>query len=194
MEPVNVYLTYCAIKAHFGEGDYDFHKFGGKSKVSRGSFYKRSDRSFFVRLSKKYTEYSDIKNFLVANFVRSNRKGWIGEFSQDVYEDWKKHIQSLSYHFEQELLPHVDDFEKLFEVPEGSHPLLMREYFGKRVSLETLIILDELVQYQKNWDKKMSEDLFWQDVKKLMNDYRKFLTIPKEKCKIVLINLIQKEQ
>ena len=67
MEPVNVYLTYCAIKAHFGEGDYDFHKFGGKSKVSRGSFYKRSDRSFFVRLSKKYTEYSDIKNFLVAN-------------------------------------------------------------------------------------------------------------------------------
>ena len=70
----------------------------------------------------------------------------------------------------------------------------MREYFGKRVSLETLIILDELVQYQKNWDKKMSEDLFWPDVKKLMNDYKKFLTIPKETCKIVLINLIQKEQ
>ena len=93
----------------------------------------------------------------------------------------KKHIQSLSYNFEQELSPHVDDFEKLFEVPEGSHPLLLKEYFGKRVSLETLIILNELVQYEKNWDKKMSEDLFWPDIKKLMNDYRKFLTIPMRK-------------
>ena len=33
MEPVDVYLMYCAIKAHFGESDYDFHKFGGKSNV-----------------------------------------------------------------------------------------------------------------------------------------------------------------
>ena len=74
MEPVDVYLTYCAIKAHFGEGDYNFHKFGGKSKVSRKSFYKRSDRSFFVRLSNRLKEYDDIKNFLVANFVWSNRR------------------------------------------------------------------------------------------------------------------------
>jgi len=194
MEPVDVYLMYCAIKAHFGDSDYDFHKFSGKSKVSRDSFYKRGDRSFFVRLSKKYKKRDDIKNFLVANFVRASKKGWIGEFSQDIYEEWKKYMQSLSYSFEQELSPHVDDFEKMFEVPEGSHPILLKEYFGKRVSLETLIILNELVQYQKDWDKKMSEDLFWPDIKKLMNDYRKFLTIPKEKCKIVLINLIQKEQ
>ena len=49
-------------------------------------------------------------------------------------------------------------------------------------------------KYEKNWDKKMSEDLFWPDIKKLMNNYQKFLTMPKERCKIVLINLIKKEQ
>ena len=184
MESVDVYLLYCAIKAHFG----------GKSKVSRKSFYKRKDRLFFVKLANRLKEYDDIKDYLVANFVWASKKGWIGEFSDIVYENWKKHTQSLSYNFEQELSPHVDDFEKLFEVPEGSHPLLLKEYFGKRVSLETLIILNELVQYEKNWDRKMSEDLFWPDIKKLMNDYRKFLTIPKEKCRIVLINLIEKEQ
>lgn len=194
MESVDVYLLYCAIKAHFGEGDYNFHKFGGKSKVSRKSFYKRKDRLFFVKLANRLKEYDDIKDYLVANFVWASKKGWIGEFSDVVYENWKKHTQSLSYNFEQELSPHVDDFEKLFEVPEGSHPLLLKEYFGKRVSLETLIILNELVQYEKNWDKKMSEDLFWPDIKKLMNDYKKFLTMPKERCKIVLINLIEKEQ
>ena len=50
MESIDVYLMYCAMKAHFGKSDYDFVKFGGKSKVSRDSFWKRKDRSFFVKL------------------------------------------------------------------------------------------------------------------------------------------------
>ena len=45
MQPIDVYLTYCAMKAHFGTGGYDFSKYDGKSKVSRESFWKRNDRS-----------------------------------------------------------------------------------------------------------------------------------------------------
>jgi hypothetical protein len=186
-------LMYCAIKAHFGEGDYNFNQFGGKSKVSKDSFWKRKDRLFFVRVSRKYKEYDYIKDYFVSNFVKS-KNGWIGHFNEQIYEDWKKYMQSLTYNFEQELSPHVDDFEKLFEVPEGSHPLLLKEYFGKRVSLETLIILDELVQYVDDWDKRMWEDILWPDIKKLMTDYQKFLTIPKERCRMVLLKLIAKEQ
>jgi hypothetical protein len=193
MHPVDVYLMYCAIKAHFGEGDYNFNQFGGKSKVSKDSFWKRKDRLFFVRVSRKYKEYDYIKDYFVSNFVKS-RNGWIGHFNEQIYEDWKKYMQSLTYNFEQELSSHVDDFEKLFEVPEGSHPLLLKEYFGKRVSLETLIILNELVQYIDDWDKRMWEDILWPDIKKLMTDYQKFLTIPKERCRMVLLKLIAKEQ
>ena len=61
MQPIDVYLMYCAIKAHFGESNYDFHQFSGKTKVSRDSFYKRNDRLFFVRVSRKYKEYDYIK-------------------------------------------------------------------------------------------------------------------------------------
>lgn len=193
MHPIDVYLMYCAIKAHFGESNYDFHQFSGKTKVSRDSFYKRNDRLFFVRVSRKYKEYDYIKDYFVSNFVK-RRDGWVGNFKDDIYEDWKKYMQSVSYNFEQEVSPFADDFEKLFEVPENSHPLLLKEYFGKRVSLETLIILDELVQYVDNWDKKMWEDILWPDIKKLMIDYQKFLTIPKERCKMVLLKLIAKEQ
>ena len=74
MQPVDVYLTYCAIKAHFGEGDYDFHKFGGKSKVSIGSFYKRSDRSFFVRLSKNIRSIVISKTFLLQTLSGQTEK------------------------------------------------------------------------------------------------------------------------
>ena len=59
---------YCAMKAHFDKGDYDFIKYGGKSKVSRDSFYKRNDRIFFVKLTRKYKSKDDIQDYLLANF------------------------------------------------------------------------------------------------------------------------------
>ena len=33
MEPVDVYLMYCALKAHFGKGKYDYHKYGEKLRL-----------------------------------------------------------------------------------------------------------------------------------------------------------------
>ena len=54
MDTIDIYLMYCAMKAHFENKGYDFVKFNGKTKVSRNSFYKRNDRIFFVKLSRKY--------------------------------------------------------------------------------------------------------------------------------------------
>ena len=68
MEPSDVYLMYCALKAHFNS-DYDFFKYGGKTKISRDSFFKRKDRHFFVRISKKYREYDFIRDYFVSNFI-----------------------------------------------------------------------------------------------------------------------------
>ena len=31
-QSIDIYLTYCAMKAHFGKGDYDFVKFNGKTR------------------------------------------------------------------------------------------------------------------------------------------------------------------
>ena len=30
-QSIDIYLTYCAMKAHFSKGDYDFVKFNGQS-------------------------------------------------------------------------------------------------------------------------------------------------------------------
>ena len=64
MEPIDVYIMYCAMKAHFSRKDYDFYKYGGKTKVSRDSFYKRKDRHFFVKLSKKYKTEIEIETII----------------------------------------------------------------------------------------------------------------------------------
>ena len=66
-----------------------------------------------------------------------------------------------------------------------------KEYLGKRVSLETLIVLDELVGFTKTWNRRMAEDYIWYDLKKLMKNYKRFLTIDKNQYRIQLLKLIE---
>ena len=189
MEPIDVYLMYCAMKAHFSKNDYDFFTYKGKSRVPRNSFYKRKDRGFFVKLSRKYSE-EDLKNYLVANFIL-DRRGYIANFSNENYEQWKEKRNNFYNMFTDEIRPLVKNFNPLFEVKNSEHPILLKEYLGKRVSLETLIILDELVRFSKTWDNRMAEDYIWFDLKKLMNNYKRFLTIDKNQYRIQLLKLIE---
>ena len=146
MEAVEVYQMYCALKAHFAKGDYDFVKYNGKSSATKSSFWKRNDRHFFVRTSRKYKDKDTIKDYLLSNFIK-NQKGWLGDFSDENYVEWKKRMQSLTYTFKQEMTSLLEDnsFSDIFEIPKDTHPKLLKEHLGNRVSIEAMIILDNLV-------------------------------------------------
>ncbi len=189
MRAVDVYLMYCALKAHF-KGDYDYHKFSGQTKIKRESFFKRKDRIFFVKVGRKY-EDGEILDYFVANFIQ-NRNGYILNFNEKNYEDWLQRKKMFYQIFSQELEPHIKNFNPLFESKSGQHPTLLKEYLGKRISLETMIILDELVEFSETWDKDLSwDDFVWPDVKKLMNNYKGFLTINPNKYRMKLLTLIE---
>jgi len=190
MEPIDVYLMYCAMKAHFGKGDYDFVTYKGKTRIKRDTFYKRKDRSFFVKLSRKYKTEQEIQNYFVSNFIK-DKKGYIANFSDENYESWKLKRQGFFDMFEVEMKPLVEAFEDLFTVTNGQHPKLMREFLGGRVSLETVIILDELVNFGPDWNKQLEDDIIWIDLDNLMNNYERFLTIDQEQYKIRLLKLIE---
>ena len=190
MEPIDVYLMYCAMKAHFGKGDYDYIKYNGKTRISRKSFWKRKDRYFFVKISKKYSNSKVIQNWFLANFIQDKR-GYIVNFNNETYESWKNRHENFLDEFAMEMRPLVHNFEPLFEQKDYEHPKLLKEYLGKRVSIETMIILDELLEYGKKWDKNLSKDIVWPDIKKLMNNYKRFLTIDVKRCRICLLNLIE---
>ena len=190
MEPIDVYLMYCAMKAHFSKNDYDFLTYKGKSRVPRNSFYKRKDRIFFVKLSHKYEDYEDIKNYFVANFV-TERNGYIANFNNENYKIWKDRRSNFYDIFTEEIRPFVKDFNPIFKVKNSEHPFLLKEYLGKRVSLETLIILDELLEFTINWNRSLAEDYIWYDINKLMKNYKRFLTIDKNQYRIQLLKLIE---
>ena len=190
MESIDVYIMYCAMKAHFSRKDYDFNKYGGKTKVSRDSFFKRKDRHFFVKLSRKYKTDIEIKNYYISNFIK-DKKGYIANFSDDNYKSWLLKRSGFFEQFVMELSPYIKEFQPLFEVEGNNHPKLLKEFLGSRVSLETMIVLDELVEYGKNWDKLLEGDIIWIDLKKLMENYKGFLTINKNLYRMKLLKLIE---
>ena len=189
MQAVDVYLMYCALKAHF-QGDYDYHKFGGKTKTKRESYYKRKDRFFFAKTAVKYKD-TEVLNYFVSNFIH-DRSGYIANFTDKNYETWMNKRAMFYEIFSQEMQPFVKNFEPLFECESGQHPTLLKEYMGKRISLETMIVLDDLVEFSKRWDKELVwDDFVWPDVKKLMNNYKVFLTINTDKYRMKLLKLIE---
>lgn len=190
MEAIDVYIMYCAMKAHFSRKDYDFFKYGGKTKVSRDSFWKRKDRFFFVKLSKKYKTEIEIRNYLVSNFIK-DKSGYIANFSEENYNSWLLRRSGFFDQFIIEMKPFIKEFEPLFEVKNSSHPKLLKEFLGSRVSLETMLVLDELVSFSKKWDQQLEDDIVWVDLKKLMKNYKGFLTINKNRYRMKLLKLIE---
>ena len=190
MEPVDVYLMYCALKAHFGKSDYDYITYKGKTKIKRESFYKRKDRSFFVKISKKYDNPQD---YFLSNFIK-DRNGYIANFNDQNYESWKLKRQGFFEGFGVEMYPLVLSFEALFDIKNGNHPKLLKEFLGGRVSIETMIILNNLVNYSKKWDKQLEDDVVWPDLKKFMNNYKRFLTIDEKRYRMKLLKLIEESK
>ena len=194
-QSIDIYLTYCAMKAHFGKGDYDFVKFNGKTKVSRDSFWKRKDRVWFVMLGRKLNSYliESVEDYLLANFIVET-KGYIGNFNDQNYYDWMDRMSRLETLFKNEATKLFEDGTlDVLKVPDNSHPKLLKEYLGKRISLETMVILDGIFDYSSKWDRKMSDDVMWPDVKKLIENYKKFLTYQIDSCRMVVTNLTTME-
>ena len=188
MEAWEAYQMYLGLKLHFTT-DYDYTRYGGKTSATKASFLKRKDRSFFARVAKKYDEKA--LDYYVSNFVKSP-KGWLGDFKEEHYLEWSKNKQALTYNFITDmsfLFTIVDDFDSIFSCQNGQHPVLLKNFLAKRISVETMVILQGLLNYVRKWDKELQDDLIWPDSRRLIVKYSAFLDYDKEKCKTKLLKL-----
>ena len=195
MTPFEVYTTYLAFKNHFSKQNYDYFKYCGRSRASLQSFYKRKDRFFFERMSRQKND-DEIKAYFVANFTECDdpERLWIGEIirsGEDIYNNWLKKSQSLSYMFKEqcEIFISKDNFNDLFFCKKGNHPELLKRYLQKSISLETLVILNMILHYVKDFDKKMSDPV-WETVSLKIRKYEPFLNIDVEKYRKIIKEII----
>jgi len=192
--PFESYKTYLAMKQHFTKDKYDYHKYCGRSRASLNSFYKRKDRYFFEKISRSHPD-KEIEDFFVANFVSCDdpQTLWIGEIIRDgdqKFKQWQKKVQSLSYHFKQEVTDvFTDDFDSYFEIEDNKHPKILKEFFQKNLSLETLVIMDKVLGYKTKFDKRL-RDPVWNFVSMRMNKYAPFLNINVPRYRKILKEII----
>ena len=164
VDPYEVYIKYLALKSHFSDLNYDYFKYNGKVKAWRSTFDTRKDKYFFYKLSKK----KDPIEYLVANFIGSN-DFYIGNIRADesdqIYMDYKKRKESLSYVFKSDLSKMKENFNDNIVVPNNEHPYLLRLYMRGDISLETLTLINKCVNIFDYWDKELKDDIMWPDLK-----------------------------
>ena len=180
---------YMALKLHFTT-KYDYFKYNGKTKFTVAQFNKRKDKYQFVRLARKYSQ-EELVEYFCANLIKG--KQWIGDFSKDNWLEHQKVIQSLEYTYKNDLenlLTNGQKFDIIFECGQGSHPRLLKQYLGKKISLETMVILDKVLSYRENFDKAISETYIWPDISKRLEKYSPFVKIDVRKFRqITLTNV-----
>ena len=190
MTPLETYQSYLALKLHFG-GKYDYFKYGGKTSATLSAFEKRKDKYKFVKLSQKLSD-PQILDYYLANFIRG--KEWIGDFDQKNWLEHKKVNQSLEYVYKndiEKLLTITENFDILFKVGEGNHPKLVKAYLGKKISLETLVILEKILHYRKQFDAKISETYVWPKTSLLIKKYEPFLDIDVRAFRMKTLTLVK---
>ena len=180
--PFETYQTYLSMKSHFTNPKYDFFKYGGKSRATMTSFNKRKDKYWFEKTSRKYSD-QQILDFLLSNFVTTDNPQnlWIGEIinsGERTYAEWMKRQQSLTYLFKEQLneLLFNRNLNEVFDCSNNKHPIVLKRYLGGEISLETLMILEKVFSFVKNFDKKLTDPV-WETVSLKIKKYTPFINI-----------------
>lgn len=191
------FRLYYSIRLHFTT-NYDFFKYRGKTKKF-GNLDSKRGKNFIFRLEKKYGD--EFANFLVCMFASIKKEDvrlecLLTSENEKIYDKWKTRMQSLPYHFEQDLLFLRDldiPFNDLFKcsvikngVKSKSHPLILKHYIKNDINLETLIIIDITLGYFNHWDSVMGDDFLWKELHFKIKKYKPFLSISRDRYKEIL--------
>ena len=181
MEAFDVYRSYLALRLHFTTDKYDVIKQKGRVRATKQSFFKRNDLLSIRKIADTFSE-KEVVDFLVANFVSGDR--WGGVFNSEAksnYNDWKRRIESMTYTFTNDIDKLVFEIEKrqinfndIF-VNGNNHPILLKMYLRRDISMETMVILNDINNYVDILDKNLDNDIIWPDVSRLIKKYSPFL-------------------
>ena len=197
MTPIEVYKTYLAFKNHFTKEKYDYFKYRGRSRASTAAFHKRKDRYFFERMSRKKTE-QEIQNFFLANFTQTfDPQGvWIGliiDSGEKTYTKWSEQMDNLFEVFKSnaDRIVQEYDIEEFFSCKKGHSPIL-KEYLSSNISIEEMIIYENIFSYVKEHDSKLIDPV-WESVSLKIKKYIPFLNISMLQYKKHLIEQVQRK-
>lgn len=179
------YVKYLAMKKHFTDAKYDYHKYNGKIRASYDKFRTRNDAYFFAKLADR----ENPEKLLLSNLI-ANPNAWIRQILEDEGEDryvtWQRKMDSLTRVFKQDLKHLDENYQANFTSVDGQHPLLITLYLQRKIELETITILASISNIFPYWDEKVVDKIVAGDIIKLIRKYKPFLEIDEKKFKNVV--------
>jgi hypothetical protein len=194
----DLYGLYQAVKLHFNSDTYNFFQYDGKTRISVDAFQKRRDKFLFHRLARKYRD-EEMVPFLVSNFVHSDdnwTKSLLEEEAEQTYRNWKRITDSMSKIYEEDLrkIATKETFNDLFRVEDGQFPKLLVAFLQKDVTIETMVILNNIFNFIQIWDKKISDDIIYPKISRKVRKYGAFLNVNVDKYKKLTKEILTQDE
>lgn len=191
MTGYEAFCLYTSLKLHFNSNSYDYFKYHGKVNTSVDAFENRKDKWHFYKLSRRFTNADQGRDYIVANLAH-NHDVWIGHLlTNDADAEYRKRqkvIQSLTYTFTNEIgsLMSHNNPNDLFMSQDGQYPELLQKFLHDEISLETICILNQLLQFLPSWDKKITDTIHYPNISRKIKKYTPFVPFDTTKYKLIL--------
>jgi hypothetical protein len=193
------YRYYLALKLHFTSEKFNVFENRGNVKGSREAFEARNDRYIFEKMARKIGNDRDIIQFFVANFAYGNESAiYAGQEADDNLAEWNKRKQSITKIFIDDLaslLTYVEinklPTSSIFDFNFNEYPAALRLFLGGKISIETLVIVNELDHIVEHWLDNPTVQHIWSNellrIKKLIG----FVKYDKEKLRKIFTHFVE---
>jgi hypothetical protein len=184
------FALFNALKLHFSSKSYNYFKYNGKTNVTKDSFSKRKDKYSFYKLSRRYS-ILELKEYYVSNLIKKD-VSWVGEIigqdAEETYTKWQKTNQSLTYVFKNDVskIFELGNPDQLLKVTDGQYPKLYIMLTEDSITLETFVILNDILNFIPMWNKKIEDDIIWPTMSMKCEKYLPFVQYDKSKFKTIL--------
>lgn len=143
MDGFKAYKYYLAIKLHFTNPKFNVFVNRGKLKGSVDKFLLRNDHLLFEKMAKQFHTDKELIQFVAANFMYNNPSPVYNlDESMSNYKEYLRRKQSITRVFEDDLDTIVKSGARYYDFSGQKIPDVVQLYLGKRITLETLVILD----------------------------------------------------
>jgi hypothetical protein len=198
MTGFKAFRYYLALKLHFNNDKYNVFENKGNIKYSYENFNSRNDRHIFEKLARKFDTDKDLIQFLVANFAYGHDNMIFAiEEANEYYLEWQKRKQSISRIFKDDLntielesQKNVLSLDQIINFTLNEYPSIIKLYLGKKIAIESISILNDLLDFIPKWKQNPSGMLILESDIRRIEKLKGFVKYEQQKIKPIFNEFI----
>jgi len=198
MTGFKAFRYYLALKLHFNNDKFNVFQNKGNIKYSYETFNIRNDRYIFDKLARKFDTDQELIQFLVANFAYGHDNMIFAiEEANEYYLEWQKRKQSITRIFKDDLntielesQKNALSLDQIINFTLNEYPCIIRLYLGKKISIESVSILNDSLDFIPKWKQNKSAMLILESDIRKIEKVKGFVKYDAEKIKPIFNEFI----